>query len=192
MVKKFLYISLLSCMVIACNNTPKEAYYTRGEPEGLLDYSSEVVNLKLDSPASLQEMVDIITKEQPSKAEIKCESSDSVCRDAKKILLQFAVKTKYESSPRATASLHFERVLARDCQNRYIDLTHNPDNLNSPSFGCSVAVNLLETVSNKRQFIDPAIMEKPDARKPLQAITSYDKPSSDSTSFSTNLSAGGR
>ena len=188
MVKKFVCMSVLSLLLVSCTKTPKEAYFARGEPEGLLDYSSEVVNLKLDSRVAIREMTAVINKEQPTRADLRCSASDAVCRDAKKVLRQFGVKTKYKATNTATVSLFFERILARDCQSRYIDPTNNSQNLNSPTFGCSIAANSVQMVTNKRQFTNPAVMGKTESAKPLEAISQYNQPNKD-TSFKDNVNA---
>ena len=62
--------------MVACSQIPKEAYYNRGEPESLIDVSSEVVNLKIQSPASVEEITSWINRDQPTRAEISCPESD--------------------------------------------------------------------------------------------------------------------
>jgi hypothetical protein len=179
MIKKFLYISVLSVFITSCTNTPKEAYFKRGEPESLIDQSSEAIHLRVDSPANIQDMIDVINKDQPTRAELKCNASSVLCRDAKKVLNQFKIKTTQRPSQSQTVSLYYERVLARDCQNRFIHLRGNENNLQSPTIGCSVSANMLQMVSNKKQFLNPSIMSKGDSSKPIQAITNYSKPTTD-------------
>ncbi len=161
--------------VLACAPPPpKEAYFNRGEPESLLDYSSEVVNLKIASPASVQEVADAVNKEQPTRAEVSCEPQDTLCGQVKNVMQQFGVQTKYKlpnpgSSP--SVALVYDRLQARNCQNRYIDNTISGyNNLNSPTLGCSTAINIVQMVTDKRQFTDPALMDMPDANKPMQAL----------------------
>jgi type IV pilus biogenesis protein CpaD/CtpE len=73
-------------------------------------------------------------------------------------------------------TLVYERIQARDCESRYIDNPVNPYNLNHPTFGCSLAVNMVQMVSDKRQFTNPAIMDYPDAFKAGQAMQAYGTP----------------
>ncbi|MEI7669298.1 MAG: hypothetical protein WCJ33_04385 [Pseudomonadota bacterium] len=171
--RKILYLFCVAVVLTSCTKSPKEAYYNRGQPESLLDLSSEVVNLKIESPASIQVMIDVINKDQPARANLSCVASDPLCKEAKKVLQQFKVKTKYVASEKNNVALLYERTLARDCQNRFIDFTRNYQNINSPTFGCSVAVNTVQMVSNKKQFTNPALMGTSESSKPLQALTNY-------------------
>ena len=59
---------------------------------------------------------------------------------------------------------------ARDCENRYIDDTINPYNLNHPTFGCSISVNMVQMVTDKREFTNPSLMDYPDANKMRQVM----------------------
>lgn len=168
----------------ACAPMPKEAFFDRGHPESLLDVSSEVINFKLASPATVQEITDTLNKEQPTRATVNCQERSSLCKEVKSVMHQFKVDVKYHPSNANTVSLVYERTQARNCQNRYIDRTWNPYNLNSPTMGCSVAINTVQMVSDKHQFTDPALMDAPDANKGLQAIGNYDITTKPDTTFS--------
>jgi hypothetical protein len=176
MIKKLFCIALLSGTLIACSQIPKQAYFSRGQPEGLLDTSSEVVNLNIDSPESVQEITNWINKDQPTRAELNCAEDSALCKKTKNALHQFGVPVKYVSNSNNNIALIYERVLARDCENRYIDNTINPYNLNHPTFGCTTAANMVQMVSDKRQFISPPLMDYPDAAKTSQGIQNYMKP----------------
>ncbi len=188
MIKKILYISIVSGVLVACATIPKEAYFNRGEPESLLDFSSEVVNVKIESPASVQDIISLVNQEQPTRAELNCADGDPLCKEVQTVVHQFGIPVKYTSSTANNASFIYERVLARDCENRYIDRLNNPYNLNYPTFGCSTAVNMVQMVSDKRQFTSPAIMGPTDATKPLQAMTNYKTPVVPDTNFSSEVS----
>lgn len=193
MVKKILYMLPLSVVCVACTPAPKEAYFNRGEPESLLELSTEAVNAKLTSPASVQEIIDTINKQQPTRAEVKCNESDSLCREVMHVMKQFAVPVKYSSSSANKVTLVYERVLTHNCQNRYIDETAgqgNLNNLNSPTLGCSVAINMVQMVTDKRQFTNPELMSSTSATKPIQAITNYDAVTKPDTSFPTMVESG--
>jgi len=175
MIKKILYTSALSVILVACSHIPKEAYFDRGQPESLLDVSSEVVNLKIESPASIQEITGWINQDQPTRAELNCPDGDALCGKVQKVLHQFGVPVKYTSASDNNVVLVYERVLARDCENRYIDNPINPYNLSHPTFGCSNAVNMVQMVSDKRQFISPPLMDYADGDKAAQVAGNYHK-----------------
>jgi len=174
---KIFYIVLLSVTLVACSHIPKEAYFGRGQPESLLDISSEVVNLKIESGSSIQEITNWINKDQPTRAELNCPDGDRLCVKVQKVLHQFDVPVKYTSTPDNTIVLVYERILARDCENRYIDNLVNPYNLHHPTFGCTTAVNIVQMVSDKRQFTSPALMDYSDAGKAVQSVGFYRTPS---------------
>jgi uncharacterized membrane protein YgcG len=176
MIKKLFYNAVLVFVLVACVQIPKEAYFNRGEPESLLDVSSEVVNLKIESGASVQEITHWINQDQPTRAELNCPDGEALCARVQKVLHQFGVPVKYTSVSDNNVVLVYERVLARDCENRYIDNFVNPYNLNHPSFGCSLSVNSVQMVTDKRQFTSPALMDNPDAFRAAQGNAFYHQP----------------
>jgi hypothetical protein len=175
--KKIVYSCVLALALTACSQIPKEAYFNRGEPESLLDVNSEVVNLKIESPSSVREITHWINQDQPTRAELNCPESEKNCKKVKNILHQFGVPVKYSSTSQNNVVLVYERIQARDCQNRYIDNMVNPYNLNHPSFGCSISVNSVQMVSDKHQFTNPPLMDSSEAIKGVQAVEDYHMPS---------------
>jgi hypothetical protein len=193
MIKKLAYIIVLSAIVAACESAPPEAYFNRGSPESLLDLSTEVVNVKITSPTAIQQMINTLNKRQPTRADVKCNESDSLCKESMHVLKQFAVPTRYTPSNRGSVALIYERTLVRNCQNRYIDNTTEAGNfqeLNYPTLGCSVAINIVQSVSDKKQFTNPSLMGPADAAKPLQAINNYDIVTKPDTTFSAMVGGG--
>lgn len=180
---KYIFLLLSAVAFTACSEVPREAYFSRGQPESLLDFSSEVVNIQLQDRASLDEVSSMVNKDQPTRAELYCLESDKLCRTARKTLKQFGIPYNFVHAADNRATLVYERVLARDCENRYIDNSINPYNLHHPVFGCSVAANIVQHVSDKHQFVSPALMDYPDAEKSGQAIQNYLKPSEDDNDF---------
>ncbi len=176
--KKLLPVTLAMLALAACNQIPKDAYYTHGAPETLLDSSSEVVNVNLRSGASVNELAQWINRDQPSRAELHCNSADALCGKARKVLAQFAVPASLVPGTQNSVSLIYERVVARDCENRFIDNHINPYELTHPTYGCSVASNLVQMVSDKRQFTAPALMDDPSAEKAVQTMSDYGMPNS--------------
>src|SRR5262245_20348559 len=139
--KHFILASTALALLSACSDIPKESYFNRGSPESLLDLSSEVVSVSLSDPSGADELIGWINQEQPSRAELNCVDSDPTCARAKEALEQFNVPYEQSGAVGNTVALHYERVMARDCENRYIDNPINPYNMNHPTFGCSVASN---------------------------------------------------
>ena len=148
----------------ACDRIPSAAYHPRGTPESLLDASTEKVSIALNDQSSLQELSYWLDQEQPTRAELQCVDGDMLCSSAAGTLAQFNVPIERRAGAPAV-HLVYERVVARDCDNRYIDDIHNPYNLNHPTFGCSLAVNSVQQVTDKRQFTSPALQPNMDGRR---------------------------
>ena len=192
MIKKLLYTSILSVALIACSqNIPREAYFNRGTPESLLETSSEAINIKITSRASVQEVLNLLNKDQPTRADLKCVSGEALCEQTKKILQQFAVKVQYSSQPSNVVSLVYQRTLAKDCDQRYIDNPVNNANLNYPTYGCATASNMVQMITDKTQITSPKIVGKTDATKVLQVIDSYNAKAQDTTVSAGSVSGGG-
>ena len=190
MIKKLLYTSILTVSLFACSQThniPREAYFSRGTPESLLETSSEAINIKISSDASVQELINLINKDQPSKAELKCVNGESLCEKTKKVLSQFGVKVQYVSQSSNVASIIYQRTLAKDCDQRYIDNPINDANLNHPTYGCATAANLVQMITDKNQITSPKLLGKSDAEKSLQTIDIYDTKPQESTVTSGSL-----
>jgi type IV pilus biogenesis protein CpaD/CtpE len=162
----------------ACEDIPSAAFRNRAGPEALLDRSSELVNLDLAAPGVLDQLTQWLGDDQPSHAELYCDPAEDVCARAQGILDQFGVPVMVQQGDYSgRISLVYERVLARDCDNRYIDNPINPYNLPHPTFGCSVAVNQLQMISDKNQIVAPSLSGYPSGHKSAQALQKYEKKS---------------
>lgn len=163
-------------LLASCSVIPPEAYYDHGSPESLMDQSSEVVNFDLGSESSLNDMVAWINQDQPSRAELYCTEGDPVCSEANQSLQQFGVPVNFVTSGENVVTLVYDRVLARDCENRYIDNSINPYNLDHPTYGCSLASNMVQMVTDKRQFTSPALLDYHDGERIERMLDGYKKP----------------
>lgn len=166
-----LLVALLA--LAACQpKPPASAYYNRGGPESLLDVSSEVVNLSVADNAALSELSNWIRTDQPTRAELYCSDGDLRCTEARKVLDLHGVPTMNVQSGDNSVALVYERILARDCNQRFVDNSSNQWNTNHPSFGCSLSANVVQQVSDKQQFIAPNITDVPRA---TGAVMAYDR-----------------
>lgn len=176
LMKQSLVLIVAVLTAAACSKVPKEAFWNRGQPESLLDVSSEVVNVSLGSPKAIDQLTDWVNQDQPSRAELYCLESSPMCAEAKGVLEQFGVPVMFVAASDNTVALVYERVLARDCENRFIDNNINPYNMNYPTFGCSVSSNIVQHVSDKQQFVSPALSDSRDAEKTVQVYRRYEEP----------------
>jgi type IV pilus biogenesis protein CpaD/CtpE len=156
----------------ACSEIPAQAYFNRGNPENLIDGSSEVVTMKLSSTTALNELASMVAQDPPTRVELNCAANDGLCMEARQLFDQYAVPVDVNAGPQGITMI-YERVVARDCENRYIDNSINPYNLHHPTFGCSISANMVQMVSDKRQFTNPNLMDYADGEKAYQVYRVY-------------------
>lgn len=162
----------LTAMLTACNPPPDSAFLNRGGPESLLDVSSEVVNLNASSANDLIELSNWIEKDQPTRAQLNCAEGDKRCSEAKKILELHGVPTTPGTGAGQTVTLMYERILARDCNQRYVNDAHNYYNEPHKAFGCATAANMVQEVTDKQQFVSPNVSDDPSA---VRAVNDYQR-----------------
>jgi hypothetical protein len=170
MTRTSLLLSALALLALsACHKPNDAAFYNRGGPESLLDVSSEVVTLGVSTPQELEELSRWIDQDQPTRAELYCDVGNLACAKAQQVLDLHGVPSMMVTSNQASVTLIYERVLARDCSQRYVDNSSNPWNTNHAAFGCSLSGNIVQQVSNKQQFINPNLGDIPGARTAIQS-----------------------
>lgn len=173
--KHYVLLLIAAVSLSACAIIPPEAYTNRGDPEALLDVSSEVVNLDITSQSSVDELSAWLNEDAPSRAELYCAADSAFCQQAEEMMGLYGVPYQQVPSSEMSVALVYERVLARDCVNRYVDNPINPYHLNHPAFGCSLAANMVQHVTDKRQFVRPNLLDGGDAKKAVQAYQNYSK-----------------
>lgn len=156
----------------SCSEIPKEAYADQWKTEGLLDVTTETVNIDLNRRNAMAQLSNIVTSNEPANAVLYC-ANMQMCNRAGSFLQNYGISYEVRSAETNVASLNFERVIARDCENRFIDNHTNPYNLNHPTFGCASALNSVQMVRDKRQFTDPLILGPYDGFKASQNYDSY-------------------
>lgn len=174
--KKLAALTAITLALGACDTIPPDAYANRGSPYSLLDASSEVVNVSLNSPTAVEEVTQWVDQDHPTQAELYCLQEDPTCQQVTNVLESFGVPVQYVSAADNNLVLIYERVMAHDCENRYIDNPINPYNLNHPSFGCTVAVNQVMMIGDKRQMVSPALLDFRDAERGTQDYAAYLRP----------------
>jgi hypothetical protein len=135
--------------------------------------SSEIVTVELTSEESLAELTEWVEGDQPTRAEIRCEEGNVMCDQAEQTLSMYNVEYEWIPSQVSEINLIYERVIAHDCENRFIDNRINPYNLNHPAFGCSVASNMVQMVTNRQQFVSPSLLGFYDGQTAYKNVKSY-------------------
>ena len=83
------FASLLALAACESPPFPQDAYSNRGDPERLIDLSSESVTYSLATPNALTKLANLVAQDTPSRAELACSLKDTRCTQAKEIFEQF-------------------------------------------------------------------------------------------------------
>lgn len=190
MKKTFYKICLFSCVfaVSGCVSDQSKFRQNVGVPEGLIDNSSEVVTIKLTNSDSLSKISSIISRDVPTRAELRCSLGSVKCSKAKAIFASKSIPITMANDTDNGIALFYDRVVVRDCDSRYADNINDGTNsaAHHSSFGCAISANIVQMVSDRKQFTNPALMDLPDAEKGSQSYNQYLKPStppSNTTSY---------
>ena len=167
-------LCILTLTLAACR-PPDSAYDNRGGPESLVDVSSEVVNLDITSAGELNDLSAWINRDQPTRAELYCLEGEPLCVEARQVLDLYGVPTQQMQSSAANVTLIYERILARDCNARYVD-DKNLTNVPQPALGCAIAANMVQQISNKQQIVRPNLIDYPDGEKAVEVYKYYQLP----------------
>lgn len=176
-------------VLFACSEIPEQAYYTRGQPESLLEVTQTEAIFTLNKKTVVSDISKWIKNASPSEALLHCQKKNKICNRVEALLKKKGISTARNTSSTNEVTFFYEQISVRKCENRYIDNTVNPYNLNHPTFGCTIASNSAQMVANKQQFINPNLTDKTDARKPVQVTDFYNtatKPETDSTPLTTS------
>lgn len=170
-------LALTTCLLAlgACQSPSPEAYANRGDPERLLTKSTEQVHIDLASADAIDLLSESINRERPNRAVMHCDAAKPGCKKAKNVLIKAHIPSE-NSGAGNEVELVYERVLARDCEQRYIDNSSNVNNLNASSFGCAITGNTVQMVTDKRQFTNPGLLGYRDGDKAAQVYENYGKP----------------
>lgn len=167
----FTLLGASALALVACGLRPNDnAYLNRGGPESLIDVSSEVVTLSSASAKDRADLADWVAKDQPTRAELNCAPKSKACDDTRKVLELSGVPVMTGAGGVDAVTLIYERILARDCEQRYVDNPQNFYNTNHRAFGCATAANMVQQVTDKQEFISPALSDDPRATR---AVTDY-------------------
>ncbi len=164
-------LSLVAALTLAaCSGARDSEFMSRGGPEALIDVSSEVVNLSIADKKDLEALSTWIATDAPTRAELQCDASAKLCREALSILEKKGVAISTVPSAANTVMLTYERILARDCNQRYRETKSPRSGAPAPSFGCAVSANIVQHVSDKNAFVNPSISDTPSSVSGISAI----------------------
>lgn len=164
-------LATLLALMAACGAPPSDrAYGGRGSPESLLDRSLEVVTLNTATRQDLDDLATWIARDVPTRAELNCPTSDANCREAERMLIKKNVPVIKGVDGAYAVTLVYERIIARDCNPSFRNHSANYYNTNHPAFGCAIAANIVQHVTDKNEITDPATL---DAAPASRAVTTF-------------------
>jgi len=182
--KQWLMVSCLALALGACEPLPPDAFSNRGDPESLLSVSSETVKIELSSADSLKDLSASLAKETPTRAVLNCAPGNKLCGNAEHMLNAQKIAVARNAATGSEVTLIYERVVARACDNSYIDDSRDERNMQPPSFGCSLRSNTVQMVTDKQQFVNPGLLDYRDGDKTEQVYQQYMQPPAPPTSGS--------
>jgi type IV pilus biogenesis protein CpaD/CtpE len=156
----------------SCSKIPQEAAWSRGQPESLLSVNTESVSIDLGQRNALATLVNNLNNSDVSRAVVTC-SNTLVCSRAETLLNSYNIPYDVQTGATNSVAIISDNISARDCDNRFISNHNNPYNLNHTTFGCSIAMNQVMAVRDKRQFTDPLVLGPYDGFKGSQNYDSY-------------------
>jgi hypothetical protein len=132
-------------------------------PEGLVSSSAEKISFPVADAASVAAIEKWVNSgEKPSAAEISCNASGKSCKAVKQMLKKHKINTtEVALTGESSLALIYERVTAKNCEESH--------------FGCATAANSLNMVTNRDQFIKPALSDYQDAAGAVRAVGKYSK-----------------
>lgn len=164
-------LATLLALMAACGAPPSDrAYSSRGTPESLLDRSSEVVTLNTATRQHLDDLATWIARDVPTRAELNCPTTEANCREAERMLRKKNVAVVKGVDGAHAVTLVYERIIARDCNPSFRNHSANYYNTNHPAFGCAIAANIVQHVTDKNEITDPATL---DAAPASRAVTTF-------------------
>jgi hypothetical protein len=163
-------LSLGMLAMSACGSPPTATSHLNRGPESLIDLSSEIVHLSIASPSELKELAAWVEKDRPTRAQLSCVASTKQCVDAQKLLELQGVPVAMGTDAENSVTLVYDRILARDCDQRYVDNAHNSYNITHPHFGCAVSANIVQHVTDKQEFVSPNLSDAPSAVRGVNDI----------------------
>lgn len=166
----------LPVVLAGCNVPGNEAFLNRGEPTSLLETSTEKQTLDIGTVEGANTLARRLDQDRPTRAELNCAVGDSNCATAKKMLEREGVDVILGDTVDNTVILVYERVLAHECDHRFVYQARNYSHSYDPGFGCSVASNMVRAVSDKRQFVDPVASDLPNAKRGVDVVGHAYKP----------------
>ncbi len=123
--------------------------------ETLLTNSSEVVSFPISDRASVHTIQNWIGDEAPSYATVSCPTGNPQCAEVTRVLNAQNITVDNAAGASDTVTLSYDHPTARNCPPQ--------------AFGCSVAANSLQMISNYNQILHPAVSDPQDAAQGVKA-----------------------
>ena len=154
--KKIFLACSLALIVSSCSSH----YSSVIRPESLISASAEKISFPISDSASVMTIENWVSGgDVPTDAEVSCVNGNPSCLSVKKFLKNSHIPFKEVAPVDASSSrisLIYDSLIARGCD--------------ANSFGCSTSLNAIRMVTNREQFIKPALSDFQDAAVGVTAI----------------------
>jgi UDP-N-acetylenolpyruvoylglucosamine reductase len=131
--------------------------------------------MSIASSGDVTDIAQMVRRDPPTRAELNCEPGEKRCAQVQDLLTNRHIPVEVMGSGN-NVILVYDRVVARDCNSRFVDNSQNAHNMNHPALACATVANTIQMVSDKRQFSNPSIMDLPDGSKAVQQQRRYAQP----------------
>lgn len=201
MLKKLKYLPIIA--LAACQQVTAENFVNPGDPERQLTNITEFTTIALTPHEGIDRLKDSLSTSTPAQAKLNCPQINATCARAQNLLLKANIpleikgptpsnteETESTSQPEQTAenlpdnevTLVYHRLAFTPCDNAYHDDSINNANAYHPSFGCSIRSNMVQSVTEKQQFVNPALLDYADGEKAAKNYQNYINPPAAATS----------
>ena len=170
----FLSMGLIMGLV-ACSGVP-QGFVAKGSPESLISSSQESVRFDLTDQASIDALMGWVGNDMPTRAELSCIDADEnpQCQAVIKAFQSKGISIEMDMPAKRNAiNLIYERVVARECQPAYQSNHSNSSNHHYTSFGCTTALNMVQSMADYSQITRPKLKDFTDAEMAVKTYRRY-------------------
>ncbi len=162
---------LLVASLFACAPVSEKDYVTPGQPESLIQTSSERVSLDASLDTLTQTLTSWLRKDKPARIEASCHSANKECTRALNIAAAHQVEVmKKPVQGKERLVLVYERLYTKRCDPSYVSNHYNFRQLNHPAMGCATATNMLKMIGDPKQVTSPVLSAPADGAKAAEVV----------------------
>lgn len=173
----------------SCVQTPPDGYANAGDPERQIMMNTHITTIMLSDRESVVRLKETLKIDPPLRAQLFCPETSTMCIDARKALIHSTIPLEISNTPpenseeigASNVALIYESLATRPCDNKYRDNSLNSNNIAMPQLGCSMRSNTANMVSDKQQFVNPALLDYFDGDRAAKNYQNYVNPPAQAT-----------